>query len=244
MTAIQILSDAHCESHRDAGVGFLRDIPVEAPILVVAGDLGSALTLPLNLNILCERWEHVVYVTGNHEYGEIGIGLHDLMQLAQRKLHNLHWLNNSSVTLEGQHFVGGTLWYRDTPMNHVYAKAMWDFEYIPDFRSWVYKENQKCIEALEELVTPQSIVVTHHLPCARSIAPHFAGQPLNLFFLCDLEGFILDAKPRLWIHGHTHTSFDYQVADTRVICNPFGYAFQLNYQFNDRLVVDLSRSDQ
>jgi len=28
---------------------------------------------------------------------------------------------------------------------------------------------------------------------------------------------------KLWIHGHTHESFDYMVGDTRIVCNPRGY---------------------
>ena len=28
----------------------------------------------------------------------------------------------------------------------------------------------------------------------------------------------------LWIHGHTHDSFDYRLNGTRVVCNPRGYA--------------------
>jgi len=28
----------------------------------------------------------------------------------------------------------------------------------------------------------------------------------------------------LWIHGHTHDSFDYVLKGTRVLCNPRGYA--------------------
>jgi len=28
----------------------------------------------------------------------------------------------------------------------------------------------------------------------------------------------------LWIHGHTHDSFDYAVNGVRVVCNPRGYA--------------------
>ena len=27
----------------------------------------------------------------------------------------------------------------------------------------------------------------------------------------------------LWIHGHTHTVFDYVVSGTRIVCNPRGY---------------------
>ena len=27
----------------------------------------------------------------------------------------------------------------------------------------------------------------------------------------------------LWVHGHSHTAVDYDVAGTRVVCNPRGY---------------------
>ena len=30
-------------------------------------------------------------------------------------------------------------------------------------------------------------------------------------------------RAALWIHGHTHTRFDYRVRGTRVVCNPRGY---------------------
>ena len=30
-------------------------------------------------------------------------------------------------------------------------------------------------------------------------------------------------SPKLWVSGHTHTPFDYQVGDTRVIGNPRGF---------------------
>ena len=29
--------------------------------------------------------------------------------------------------------------------------------------------------------------------------------------------------PVLWVHGHTHNSFDYQVGNCRVVCNPRVY---------------------
>ena len=32
------------------------------------------------------------------------------------------------------------------------------------------------------------------------------------------------ARASLWVHGHTHDSFDYTVNGTRVVCNPRGYA--------------------
>ena len=39
-------------------------------------------------------------------------------------------------------------------------------------------------------------------------------------------------------HGHTHHSFDYQIGEWRVVCNPHGYyPRHLNKDFNPREVV-------
>jgi hypothetical protein len=46
----------------------------------------------------------------------------------------------------------------------------------------------------------------------------------------------------LWIHGHTHDSFDYTVGGTRVLCNPRGYAkngVNENAAFEAGLVVQV-----
>ena len=46
----------------------------------------------------------------------------------------------------------------------------------------------------------------------------------------------------LWVHGHTHDSFDYEVAGTRVLCNPRGYArdgVNENAAFDPALVVSI-----
>jgi len=56
----------------------------------------------------------------------------------------------------------------------------------------------------------------------RSIHPRFAGSPVNLCFVSDAEHLLEGAD--LWVHGHTHDSFDYRVGATRVLCNPRGYA--------------------
>jgi Icc-related predicted phosphoesterase len=68
------------------------------------------------------------------------------------------------------------------------------------------------------------VVVTHHAPSRSSIHPRFAGSLLNACFVSDLEALADGDKVRLWVHGHTHDSFDYQLNGTRVVCNPRGYA--------------------
>jgi Icc-related predicted phosphoesterase len=84
------------------------------------------------------------------------------------------------------------------------------------------------------------VVVTHHLPTQRSVPPRFSSSPLNAFFVCDVEELIEERRPRLWMHGHTHTSVDTRIGPTRILCNPFGYAgWELNAGFVDGMFVDL-----
>ncbi|MCY1376215.1 hypothetical protein D9M69_636870 [compost metagenome] len=53
-------------------------------------------------------------------------------------------------------------------------------------------------------------------------------------------------KP-LWVHGHTHDSFDYMLHGTRVACNPRGYAkngVNENPLFGSNSVVQIGPSAQ
>ena len=75
-----------------------------------------------------------------------------------------------------------------------------------------------------------------------SIARRFDGSPLNPFFISDLERLMDGGRIRLWIHGHTHDSFDYAVNGTRVVCNPRGYSVRgvdENAAFDPDLIVDI-----
>ena len=75
-----------------------------------------------------------------------------------------------------------------------------------------------------------------------SIHPRFAGSPLNLCFVSDLESMLDADRVDLWIHGHTHDSFDYVLNGTRVVCNPRGYAVggvNENWRFDPDFIVDV-----
>lgn len=76
--------------------------------------------------------------------------------------------------------------------------------------------------ALAEPFDGTTIVVTHHAPHPLSLAPRFAQMLSSAGFISDLSP-MLGPSVALWIHGHTHTSFDYTVGGTRVLCNPRGY---------------------
>jgi predicted phosphodiesterase len=55
-----------------------------------------------------------------------------------------------------------------------------------------------------------------------------------------LDELVARSGAALWIHGHTHVSQDYRIGNTRVICNPRGYAgYELNPAFDPRLIIEV-----
>ncbi|WP_431273271.1 metallophosphoesterase [Variovorax ureilyticus] len=77
-------------------------------------------------------------------------------------------------------------------------------------------------EKLAEPFSGSTVVVTHHPPHRGSLAPRYAKDWVSGAFVNELpEGFF--DVPALWVHGHTHQSFDYRVRGCRVVCNPRGY---------------------
>jgi predicted phosphodiesterase len=238
---IQVLSDVHCEFHRDGGRSFAGSLdPRGVELLVLAGDIAVGAGIAEALGHFCRRYEDadVIYVHGNHEfYRADRATVRHATERAMEENENLTWLDASAVELRGRRVLGAPLWFRQHP--DTWRKlGMADFEVIPDFEAWVYAENARAIEFFEASLAEGDVVVTHHLPSQRSVAPEFVGNPLNPFFVCDLEGLIRERRPKLWIHGHTHRSLNYLIGTTSVVCNPFGYAgIEQNSAFDDKLVV-------
>lgn len=240
---IRIVSDIHTEFHADGGKGWVEDQDATGvDVLVVAGDLGTAKTIPPVLHGLCAVYPQVVYVNGNHElYGSSFDDVAKLRGFLSQQLPNLHWLHNSEVTLGGQRFVGTTMWYRDHPLVWMYKQNMNDYHTIRGgFAKRVIEENRKAVTYLQRNIKQGDVVVTHHLPSAQHIQPQYANSPLNLFYICEMEGTIAARKPALWCHGHSHDSKDYLLGQTRVKSNPLGYVgHDLNPQHDPELIVTL-----
>jgi Icc-related predicted phosphoesterase len=115
-----------------------------------------------------------------------------------------------------------------------------DFFQIEEFEPWVYEQNHRTVQWLRRVVRPGDVVITHHLPTPNAVAPHFSDNPLNPFFVCDVEDIIRKKRPALWIYGHTHGSADFQLGDTRLVCNPLGYVgTEQNAEFDDRCVIEI-----
>jgi predicted phosphodiesterase len=87
-----------------------------------------------------------------------------------------------------------------------------------------------------------TVVVTHHAPSRGSVARRFASDWCTPAFVSELPPDFF-GRASLWVHGHTHTAFDYQVCSCRVVSNPRGYRMRdgswENAQFNPGLVVEV-----
>lgn len=70
------------------------------------------------------------------------------------------------------------------------------------------------------------VVVGHHSPSRQSTHEMYASDTImNGGYSSDMDEFITDhPQIKLWTHGHTHHVFDYVIGETRVVCNPRGYA--------------------
>ena len=248
---ILIASDLHFEYYiRDKWKKFVDKMP-EADVLVCPGDLATSSFITLALVVLLKKYKDVVFVAGNHEFygssidavkAEIRSLEADVLDWGDGKgLGRLHFLDNDTCTIGNHRFIGSTMWFPyDRGLLESHGRKLDDFSKIEDAKKTIYEENEKGVAFLRKEVLHGDIVVTHHLPSYLSVHPAYAGHPSNGFFVCDMENLIEGVAPKVWIHGHTHTSCDYEIGKTRVVCNPFGYVgHTLNNKFNNDLIIEI-----
>lgn len=227
-----ICSDLHLE------FGHIETLP-DTEVIIIAGDYSSGSRLEEDINNLCYLYEHVVFTTGNHEYyGRSFSETEDI--LSSIKYSNFHWLENKEVKIGNTRIIGTTLWFPESfHITHNHELLLSDFSCITNFKDEVYKKNKKAVNYLTTVDITDTIIITHHLPSFNSIDSKFAGSALNRFFVSDLHDLIVEKQPKYWIHGHTHSSMDYMIGNTRIICNPLGYPFERNNQYSFDKIIEL-----
>lgn len=92
-----------------------------------------------------------------------------------------------------------------------------------------------------ELATPfagETVCLTHMSPSRRSLESGMHEH--DWLYACSLEYLMEDeSAPALWCHGHIHRNRDYVVGNTRVVCNPRGYAAGPRARENPDFIPDL-----
>lgn len=217
--------------------------------LVIAGDFGSMHKPKLLVNgleILCKRFKEVIYIPGNHEYyGGSLERSEDAIKSFTRDIPNLQFgsqLNLGKIK-------AATLWTDFDGQN----KGSIELArlYMNDYRQCLGRkglllapedtitEHIKELAFLSENIREGDVVITHHLPSFKSVDPEFTYSRLNGAYATNLENLIMEKKPAVWVHGHTHAPQDYMIGQTRIICNPRGYAGQEGNGYNPNLVIEV-----
>lgn len=249
---IQIMSDLHLE------YASFESTRTDADVIVLAGDISHG-----EKGVVWARktWtdKEIVFVPGNHEYYKSEIGIESAMMEQAASVHGVHVLNRAEVVIGGVRFLGTTLWtdfrlFGDDERPWAYGAALnglRDFQvidygaqsFMPQDSAEINAEDVAWLEAKlkKESFDGSTVVVTHHLPSANSVAERHKNQLLTACFASNFDH--LMGHSRLWVHGHTHDSFDYVIKGTRVISNPRGYCkaghAPENPHFNPSLVVEV-----
>lgn len=234
------ISDTHLDMAKDHGISFVESlVPDPDTTLVIAGDMCEHYLIDYLIREFCARWKDVVYVSGNHEYWHCSLeDIDELLTKLDNEIPNLHVLQDKVVEIEGQRFIGGTLWFEWTPLHVIHGLGWSDFVQIHNDDRDIFQRHNRTRWFIEQHLQAGDVVVTHHLPSYLSIEPPYQGSILNIFYANRMDLLIEDVKPALWIHGHVHGNNDYMIEDTRIISNPFGY-LGANHGFREDLIIEL-----
>lgn len=253
---IQVFSDLHVDVSPPPPITIGGDVD----LVVVAGDTaqGAHNSFVALRRIVPEKIP-IAMVMGNHEFYRRCVPEELLQARELAPTFNVSLMETDSVVLGGGvRLVGCTLWtdYRLFGANNAAAAMRVASHGLNDHRLISWRKNPwqrfRPEEALlthtasksflvETLATPfagSTVVVTHHAPQWLSVHPQYRSDLLTAAFVSDLSALIMEFQPDLWVHGHVHSSFDYAVGRTRVLCNPHGY-WDENPNFNPSLVVEV-----
>jgi Icc-related predicted phosphoesterase len=250
---LHLLSDLHLSQ-----AGFSAPA-TDADVVVLAGDIARP---PEAVAWARALGKPVLYVPGNHEFygGSLPGTLAQLRALCEGT--EVHLLHDTELVLHGVRFLGTPLWTdfllfgsigerRDAAVEAA-GRFMRDFQRIrlaeddpalfsPAASAVLFQRHAAWLrERLAQPFDGPTVVITHHAPSPRSIHPRFEGSPINACFVSRADDMLGGAKVVLWMHGHTHDSFDYVQDGTRVVCNPRGYRrndVDENLRFDPGLVL-------
>lgn len=259
-----IASDLHIFSEHTLFDTFFSP---KSELLLLAGDvteINRAAALFPVLKRMGECWKKILWIPGNHEY-YYSMLPHCIDRLKKYLLNFQSFivLDNDVYDSGDVVFIGSTLWsdmFHNDPLavemcrtniRDYYCILKGPFgkkTILPNHTMALFKKNLAFLKKkVKEYKDRDVVIITHHAPSPLSISDRWSGSILNGAFMSDLSDFIL-SRPniKMWVHGHVHGEFDYQIGHCRVVCHPKGYHGELydNHADYRPLTVNLQTSIQ
>ncbi|MBI3172003.1 MAG: metallophosphoesterase [Hydrocarboniphaga effusa] len=231
---IRIYSDLHLEFGRYAPQFKERR---DEELVVLAGDIDVGLD---GVRWAVETFPHVpvVYVLGNHEYyrRDFSTLVSECKSLAQGT--NVHVLERDTFDVMGIRVLGTTLWtdFEALGADSADLATRWAQQSLADFLLIRDEGRRLSPPRTVELFVQSAcwldqqiaaadrpvLVVTHHAPTLKTVAPYFAGKISTTAFHSNADH-LIRAPVRMWVHGHSHYNADAPINGVRVTSNQWGY---------------------
>lgn len=238
------ISDIHLECSN------IDQINVEdADFLIIAGDLSAEYQL---IDMFFQRKINkeipIIYVLGNHEYeGKVIQKANQKIKEITKEYKNVHVLNNESVIINGVKFIGSTLWTKYETAKNPKEYEKWLIHNVCDFNSIYYTKTDKTNkltpqymkemyanslnyikQELEKPFDGKKIVVTHFPPYEYPVENK---NETSAYWENKISEDVI-CKADYWIHGHWHVSYEKNIGETKLLCNPRGVSKIFNINAN------------
>lgn len=232
---------------------------IDEDVLVLAGDIHTRYRHEEIIKQVPPEVQ-ILFVAGNHEYYRSEFNaVNEFFYNLQAKYPNFKWLNNERFVYNDVDFYGGTM-YTDFSLYGERNKEMAivdcsrginDFyvtriEIDGETRTWRAEDHEREFRKFERGLkswlkdseaSEKRIVISHFAPSPQTIAPQYEGSLINPYFTVDMEKYM--GWKGMWLYGHTHSSCDLMVGETRVIANPKGYGNENARAYNPHLVLEI-----
>lgn len=231
---------SYSDLHLEFGKDFRLPPDSVADVLILAGDIITFYDMDFFRSLLKDWKKPVLFVAGNHEYYTLrpmDACDRTFGQWIARNYPNVTFLQDESITIDGVHFFGGTMWTDFNGANH---KAMMEAANgINDYRQIMLPNGQllkpidtvayytSFVTSLEhwfaEDLVGKRVVISHHAPVVNPNTQYGNSPLMPAFNSLDMLPIIEKHQPALWVYGHTHECDDQMVGRTRIISNQRGY---------------------
>jgi predicted MPP superfamily phosphohydrolase len=270
---IQYISDIHLETMDTNTANFKNFLIPNAPYLALCGDIGYPHSQIFEefIKYCSERWIHVFYVTGNHDYyNKIHTqwkykAPYSMKQIEEKIIDlfesypNCHYLQKEQFDIPNTNYsiVGCSLWvYIPTYKYTDCLSYLNDVNYIsydgirrltPEHINMLNEDHcewlLKKLNYLESL-NRKAIVLTHHMPSQLLINENYINDPRNYLFYTELSGHLESKALKGWICGHSHSNKRILYKNgVELMLNCKGYSKEKIKNFNPSCIYEIKENE-